>query len=184
MDKLLTDDAKEHLSLLFKQRLPWLIVGLLGGTIASFIVSRFESVISQNIELAFFIPIIMYMGDAVGEQTQNIYVRNLGKGKVDFKLYLIKESTLGLLIGIFFGAVIGLVSFLWLKSLETSLTIALAMVLTITIAPMVSLITSEILFVEKTDPALGSGPFATIIQEVISLLIYFLLASVIIFNGV
>lgn len=181
---MLTDDAKEHLSLLFKQRLPWLIIGLLGGTAASFIVSRFEHIISQNIELAFFIPIIMYMGDAVGEQTQNIYVRNLGKGKVNFKLYLIKESLLGFFLGILFGSIIGLVSFLWLQSFETSLTIALAMASTITIAPLVSLITSELLFVEKTDPALGSGPFSTIIQEVISLLIYFLLASVIIFNGI
>ncbi len=180
---LLVDDANENLSLLFKQRLPWLIVGLLGGTVASFVVSRFEQIIAQNIELAFFIPIIMYMGDAVGEQTENIYVRNLGRGKVSFKLYLIKESILGFLIGIFFGLVIGLISFLWLGSLETSLTVALAMVLTITIAPLISLTTSQILFVEKADPALGSGPFATILQEVISLMIYFLLASLIIFNG-
>lgn len=180
---LLVDDATEHLSLLFKQRLPWLIVGLLGGTAASFVVSRFEHIISQNIELAFFIPIIMYMGDAVGEQTENIYVRNLGRGKVDFKLYLIKESILGLLIGIFFGIIIGLLSFAWLRSFETSITIALAMILTITIAPFISLVTSQLLFFEKADPALGSGPFATIIQEVISLLIYFLLASFIIFKG-
>jgi magnesium transporter len=181
---LLVDDANEHLSFLFQQRLPWLIVGLLGGTIASFVVSRFEHIISQNIELAFFIPIIMYMGDAVGEQTNNIYVRNLGRGKVNFKLYLIKESLLGFLLGIFFGAVIGMVSYLWLHSFETSLTVALAMILTITIAPFISLVTSQILFVEKADPALGSGPFATILQEVISLMIYFLLASFIIFKGI
>ncbi len=58
------------------------------------------------------------------------------------------------------------------------------MILTITIAPLISLLTSQILFFEKTDPALGSGPFATIIQETISLLVYFLLASLIIFNGI
>ena len=82
------DDAKEKVGFLLRLRLPWLIIGLVGGTLASFLVSRFEEILSQNISLAFFLPLIVYMSDAVGTQTETIFVRNLAKGKVNFLLGL------------------------------------------------------------------------------------------------
>lgn len=178
------DDDTEKISLLLRLRLPWLLVGLIGGAIASLIVSQFETLISKNISLAFFVPIIMYMSDAVGEQTENIYVRNLAKKNVNFFTYLFKEFFLGIIIGLIFGLIVGTFSYLWLKSFQIALTVSLAMFATIVIAPILALIIVQFLSKENTDPALGAGPFTTIFQEIISLAIYFLIATTILLNPI
>ncbi len=177
----LTDDSKETLGSLLKERLPWLAVGLLGGILATIIVSYFKDTLSKNLPLAFFLPVIVYMSDAIGTQTETIYVRNLAKFKDNFFKYLFKEILVGLTFGIIFGLLITLFAKWWFNSDEIALSVGLAMFINATIAPVVSLIIPEILFKEHTDPALGSGPFTTVIQDIISLSIYLLIATVIIF---
>ena len=177
-----TDDGKDGVSLLVRSRLPWLVVGLLGGLLASFFISRFEDVLSQNISLAFFLPLIVYMSDAVGTQTETIFVRNLSRGSLRFSVYLLKEFFVGILLGIVFGAATGLISYLWIQSQEIALTVGFAMFANVAIAPIVALVVPEILFKERTDPALGGGPFTTIIQDVLSILIYFTVASFLLFR--
>ena len=177
----LTDDSHEKLGALIKERLPWLILGLLGGLIVTLIVSRFEGILSSNISLAFFLPVIVYMSDAIGTQTENIYVRNLGKFKDNFFKYLIKEVFIGLSFGLFFGVLLGLFAKFWLHSNTVALTIALAMFVNGTIAPIVALIVPEIIYKEHRDPALGAGPFTTIVQNIISLSVYLFVASILIF---
>lgn len=108
------DDQKEGVSLLLRLRLPWLLVGLVVAFGASFIVSSYEEIVSQNIALAFFLPAIVYIGDAVGTQTETIYVRNLSKEKVNFSVYLIKEVLLGLSLGVIVGLLMAVFAFYWL----------------------------------------------------------------------
>lgn len=179
----IADDDTEKISLLLRLRLPWLLVGLIGGTVASLIVSQFQLLLSKNISLAFFVPIIMYMSDAVGEQTENIYVRNSAKKRVNFFTYLFKEFFLGIIIGLIFGLIVGVFSYFWLRSFQIALTVSLAMFATIVIAPILALIIVQFLSKEHTDPALGAGPFTTIFQEIISLIIYFLIATTILLNN-
>lgn len=176
----LTDDSHEKLSALIKERLPWLLLGLCGGIIATILVSKFESILSSNISLAFFLPVIIYMSDAIGTQTENIYVRHLAKFKENFLQYLIKEVSIGLSFGLLFGLLLGVFAKMWLKSDLVALTIGLAMFINGSLAPIVALIVPEILFKEHKDPALGAGPFTTILQNLISLSIYLLVATVII----
>lgn len=177
----ITDDTKETLSLLLKERFPWLLLGLLGGVISTIIVSRFEDTISKNLPLAFFLPMIVYMADAIGTQTETIYIRNLAKFKDNFFKYLFKEIMIGVSFGIVFGALIATFAYLWFNSWAIATSVGLAMVINASIAPVVALIVSEILFKEHTDPALGGGPFTTIVQDLISLSLYLLIASLIIF---
>jgi magnesium transporter len=176
----LEDDATERVSLLLRHRLPWLVLGLLGGILVTYISSRFELVLEKNIHLAFFIPIIVYMADAVGTQTENVYVRNLGRGNVNFITYMIKESILGVMLGGIFGCIMGVISFLWFKETEVALTVGLAMFVTIAIAPIFALLVPAFFQREHTDPAITAGPFTTITQDVISLLLYLLIATIII----
>lgn len=166
---------------LLKLRLPWLAVGLLGGIGASYLVSRFEIILSQNISLAFFLPFIVYMSDAVGTQTETIFVRNMTKGRSHFVIYIVKEFFLGIILGVLFGGATGLFAYAWLHDPKTAWTVGVAMLANVAAAPVIALIIPEILFKEHTDPALGGGPFTTIIQDILSILIYFLIASVIIF---
>lgn len=176
------NDENDGVGLLLRLRIPWLILGLLGGVAASFIVSRFEEILSQNISLAFFLPVIVYMSDAIGTQTETIFVRDLARGKVKFTTYLLKEVMLGLILGSIFGISIGLVVYFWIGSVDIALTVGLAMAINVALAPVVALIVPEVLFKEHSDPALGGGPFTTIIQDIISILIYFLVASLILFS--
>ena len=167
---------------LVKFRLPWLLMGVAISAVGSFMVSRFEHTLSANLSLAFFIPMIVYLSDAVGTQTETMYIRYLSAHRTDqFWKYLFKEIRVGLPLGIILGTLTGLIAFIWLRSVDTALTVGFAMLCNITIAPMVALVIPEILFKEHNDPALGGGPFTTVIQDFVSLLIYFSIATLIIF---
>ena len=99
----ITNDIKEPIGHLVEHRLPWLVLGLLGGIITSLIVSNYEKILSADVRLAFFIPIIVYMSDAIGTQTETIYVRQLKKSGGSLSKYLLKETALGLSLGGIFG---------------------------------------------------------------------------------
>jgi len=176
------DDEKEKVGLLLRLRLPWLIVGLVGGSAAAFLVSRFEKTLSQNISLAFFLPLIVYLSDAVGTQTQTIFVRNLSKGKANFFTYLVKELLIGIFLGLIFGLLIGILAKIWIGATDIAITVGVALFITVATAPVVALVVAEILYKEHEDPAIGAGPFTTIIQDIISILVYFIVASLILFN--
>ena len=177
------DDATEEVGLLIRLRMPWLIVGLVVGTVITFVVSRFERVLSQQVSLAFFIPVIIYMSDAVGTQTETIYVRNLSLKQAKFSVYLIKELLLGLVVGAVSGSLIGSFAWLWLKAGKVALTVGLATFASITSAAVIALIIPTLLHkFRNTDPAVGAGPFTTVLQDLVSLLIYFLIASAVILH--
>ncbi len=177
---MLEDDAKERISLLVKHRIPWLFVGLLAGIAITIFSSQFEEVLSKNLRLAYFIPVIVYMAGALGTQTETVYVRNLGREKVNFKIYLIKELIFGTFTGILFGTGIGIFAYIFFGELSTAMTVGLAMFASVSTAPLIALTVSILIKKEHKDPALGAGPFTTAIQDFISLAIYFLIASVII----
>ncbi len=173
------DDDKSSVKLLLKLRTPSLAIGLLLGILLSFVTSRFEELLSQEIRIAFFIPFIVYMADAVGTQTENVYVRDLKSGKASFKKYLAKEAALGVILGAISSLVVFIITTLWFNSFKLTLAISLAMFIAIAVAPLVALIVVEIFQLEHSDPAVGSGPIATVIQDTLSILIYGLVASLI-----
>ncbi|MEX0622059.1 MAG: magnesium transporter [Candidatus Woykebacteria bacterium] len=176
------DVIKERVDHLIEHRIPWLILGILGGFVATFVVSKYEAILSADVRLAFFIPIIVYLSDAVGTQTETIYVRVLSeKKKINFYKYIIKESFVGLGLGTISGILLGIFANYWLTSSLIGLTIGITMVINLTFAPILAVLIPSILYKKHADPALGSGPVATIIQDVISLLVYFLVASFILF---
>jgi len=175
------NDATESTSLLLKLRLPVLVLGLLGGIATSVFLSRFEKVLSENVAIAFFVPLMVYISDAIATQTETIYIRNL-KNKPGEKLfwqYFGKELLLGLTVGVIFGLITALATYIWLSDPKVSMTIGISMALSMTCAPVVALITANIMYKIHEDPAVGAGPFATLIGDVVTLLIYFAVASLI-----
>ncbi|MBW3538568.1 magnesium transporter [Candidatus Parcubacteria bacterium] len=174
------DDATEGVNLLLRLRLPWLVAGLLLGTLTAVVVARFESLLASDVRLAFFIPVIVYMTGAVGAQTESIYVHNLSRRQAKFRIYLLKEMLLGLILGAIFGVVLGLGTLLVLNSQAVALTVGLAMFAGVATASIVGLLVPNILKREHQDPAAGAAPVVTVIQDLVSLLIYFLIADAII----
>lgn len=156
-------------------RLPWLLVGLVGGFLAAGAVGMFEKELEKQVALAFFIPTVVYLADAVGTQTEALMVRALALGlPVDIK----KETKTGAAIGLalFFFSLIA-VSVFW-KDLKIALVVSLAILLASTVAGFIASLLP--LFFKRlgSDPAHGSGPLATVVQDIISVMIYFLVASI------
>ncbi|MCK9187163.1 MAG: magnesium transporter [Candidatus Colwellbacteria bacterium] len=171
------EDDKLSVRVLLFMRIPPLVAGLLLGIGLSFLTSRFEEVIAVSPQVAFFIPFVVYMADAVGTQTQNIYIRGLRSGKAKFKKYLLKETALGIILGFFCGAVSWMAVWLWFDGLKLANAVGLSMFSAITIAPLIALIVAELLQLEHRDPAVGAGPITTVIQDSISVAIYGIIAT-------
>ncbi len=174
------DDDYESLKTLLKLRAPALILGLILGIGISFVTSGFEKVLSHNIRVAFFLPFVVYIADAIGTQTEAIYARDLKSGKAKFTTYLKKEFSLGIIFGFFFGLISGLVSYLWLHTFLLSVSVGLASFFAIASAPIVALLVAHTFQSAHEDPAAGTGPIATVLQDMLSVIIYGVVASLVI----
>jgi len=162
---------------LAKMRLPWLIIGLFGGMLAAKITTFFEEPLKEHFILAAFIPLIVYMADAVGSQTQTLYVRSMAINHISQKGYFFKEIKVGSLMAIVLSLILFVMaSFISSGNILIGTILGISLFLTIIFAMVVSV--SIVWFLSKLgmDPALGSGPFGTIIADISSLLIYFLVA--------
>lgn len=157
-------------------RLPWLLVGTVGAMIAAAVVDAFDVQLQRNLLIAFFIPGIVYLADAVGTQTEALIIRGLSVG-VSVRRVAIRELVTGLLIGALIAVVIYPVTLtLWGNS-AVSLSVALALLGTCTIATLIAMVLPWLLSLFRLDPAFGSGPLATIIQDILSILAYLLIAD-------
>lgn len=158
-------------------RLPWLLVGLLGSVLATAVVTRFEAALNERVAIAFFIPAIVYLADAIGTQAETITVRGLALGLPPLGRLLRGEIGAGVLIGLVLGGLALPAVWLVFGDLRLALTVGIAVLVAGTIATSVGLVFPWLLARLGADPAFGSGPVATIIQDVLSLLTYFTIAS-------
>jgi magnesium transporter len=158
-------------------RIPWLLFGLFGGMAATSIVSSFSQTLEEQIALAFFIPVIVYMNDAVGTQTQTVFVRYSTFEKVKLVKSILYETKLSLLIGAILALSIFGFASLWLQNNMVATVVGLSMFFGIVSSSIIGTIIPWILEKLGLDPAIGSGPFTTILQDLISIAIYFSIAS-------
>lgn len=163
-----------------RHRLPWLIVGLGGSMLATFIVANFETALTAKPELAFFVPGLVYLADAIGTQSEAVAVRGLSLSHLGIGELISSEFRTGVMIGV----VLALLTFpvIWLVFGERNLAIAVTLALAgaSVVASVLGLFLPWLLARFGFDPAYGSGPLATIVQDVLSLLIYFGCVSVIV----
>ena len=155
-----------------RHRLPWLVVGLAGSALATGAMAAFETTLQQTIAVAFFVPAIVYLADAIGTQTEAIAVRRLSLTRAGIVHLLAGELRTGMLL----GAILGLASFLpvWLVfgELRLAAAVATAIFAAGTISAGLGLALPWWIASTGRDPAFGSGPLATVIQDVLSLLVY------------
>ena len=167
--------AREPITRRLAHRLPWLLIGLAGAMASAVLVSSFEEEIKQVVLLAFFVPAIVYMADAVGTQTETVLIRALSAG-VTVREILRRE----LLTGLALGSVVAVLFFpfaalVW-GDLNVALGVAIALFAACGMATTVAMVLPAILIRAGFDPAFGSGPLATVIQDLLSLAVYFAIA--------
>jgi len=163
---------------LFKAKIPWLILGLTGGILSAKVVSFFESSLKSYFLLAVFIPLILYVGSAVGSQTETLFVRSLViNSDKALKKYFRREFKVSAMIGVVLGTLLSLISiFIFGAELPVGLVLGFTLFLTIQSGVLIGLVTPWTFYRLGKDPAVASGPFGTIIRDISSLLIYFLVS--------
>lgn len=177
--KHILEMLSDRVSHLLRIRISWLVIGLIGGLIATTIASLFEHLLTETVALAFFIPVILYMSAAVGTQAQTLFIRALAVKNISVGRYAIKELLVDCMLGVVLGALVAAFGLLWSKGGGVvPAIVGLSMAINVVVAGTVAILISWILHVGKRDPALGAGPFATVIQDILSLVVYFAVASV------
>lgn len=162
---------------LAKVRIPWLILGLLGGIFAARIIDFFETPLKAHFILAAFIPLILYIASAVGAQTETLFIRNLVlDSRMEIKKYLLRELKTAFLVALVLGGLLFLLSVFWFNSpCLIGIILGASLFFTILAAILISIFVPWFLQKLNKDPAIGTGPFATIFRDLLSLLIYFLI---------
>ncbi len=174
-------EANDSIWELTRARLPWLILGLIGGLGAAGIMGGFEEMISKHAILFFFTPLIAAMAGNVGVQSSAIIVQGLAnddlKGSIANRL--IKEMLLALLNGLILAALLLLFTWFWKGDFYTALAISVSLVAVIVVAGIIGTFIPLFLHKRGIDPAIATGPFITTSNDIFGILIYFWIAKLI-----
>lgn len=177
-DKKLMLPIDARIKTLIRARIPWLTLGLLGGILAAGVVGSFEIALKSHLALVAFIPVMVYMADAVGAQTQTLFIRSLAlDGRLAIKKYFLKEMKVGFIIAFISGLFLALVTFFWKGDPILGLIVGLSLLIACFVAVLIAVVIPLFLRRLKFDPAVGSGPFSTILRDILSLIIYFKIAN-------
>src|SRR5699024_9167261 len=163
-----------------KKRLPWLIILLFLGMFTASLIGRFEATLDQVAILAIFIPLIAGMAGNTGTQSLAVAVRGIATGdygKQGKMRLLLREATTGLITGSVCGALLVIVIYLWKGELFLGILVGISILITLIVATLSGSIIPIFMDKMKVDPAVASGPFITTINDIISILIYFGIAT-------
>lgn len=179
----LTEDVEADDSIyeLTKARLPWLVLGMLGGLGAASIMGGFENALLKFPELFFFTPLIAAMAGNVGVQSSAIIVQGLANGNIKGSMFnrMVKEIGLSLVNGIILAGLIFLFGLVLNYDINISITIAISLVIVIIIAALIGTFVPIILDKRGIDPAVATGPFITTSNDIFGIFIFFYIAKLI-----
>ncbi|HKL67096.1 MAG TPA: magnesium transporter [Bacteroidales bacterium] len=176
----LTDEVEEsdRIMHITRVRLPWLLIGLLGGVMGALVLGRFEVSLKIYPEMAFFIPLIAAMGGNVGIQSSAIIVQGLANKTLKEERTLRRlgrEFMVALFNGLILSALIFIYNFFVSDSFALTLTVSSALLAVILFAALFGTLIPLLLEKMKIDPALATGPFITTMNDIMGLFIYMLL---------
>lgn len=168
-------ESSDSVLALTRARLPWLIVGLVGGVLGALVISLFENQLSQYAQMALFIPLIAAMAGNVGVQSSAIVVQGIASNNIDLSSIsgkLLKEFGVAFLNGLVCSILIlGFIA-LVMSDLKLGLTVSISLLIVIIFAGLFGTLVPLVLHKRNIDPALATGPFITTSNDVIGLFIY------------
>jgi len=157
-----------------RARIPWLLVAFVGEIIAAYIVNFFALELSQQIVIALFIPVIMAMGGASGQQASVTVVRGLATGDIDVRdtwSRLIKEFRVSIINSFFFASMLFLIVYLWF-GIIFAIILGGSMFIIINSATILGSLVPMIFKRLNIDPALAAAPLVSTSNDIFGLLIY------------
>ena len=174
-------DVDDTIFELTKARLPWLIVGLIGGIGAAFVMVGFDEILIQNEILFYFTPLIAAMAGNVGVQSSAIIVQGLAnddiRGSINNRLF--KETLLSILNGVILAILLFVFIYFWKGDTNIALALSVALVAVVIVAGIIGTFIPLFLNKRGIDPAIATGPFITTSNDIFGILIYFMVAKLI-----
>ncbi|QBK30912.1 magnesium transporter [Roseitalea porphyridii] len=164
-----------------RSRFTWLMINLGTAVLASFVIGLFDATIQEMVALAVLMPIVASMGGNAGTQTMTVTVRALATRELDIYnagRIIRRETLVGLLNGVLFAVVIGIVATLWFWTPGLGVVIAIAMVVNMVCAALAGIFVPLILDRMKVDPAVASSVFVTTVTDVVGFFAFLGLAAV------
>ena len=177
------DESLSNSSLeIVKRRFPWLAANLATAILASLVIAIFEDVLAAVVALAVLMPIVASMGGNAGTQSMTVAVRALATRDLTASNALRvvrREATAGLLNGVIFAVVMGIVGLIWFGQPMIGVVIAVAMVVNLLVAGLSGVLIPLALDKAGVDPALASGTFVTTVTDVVGFFAFLGLASLV-----
>jgi magnesium transporter len=167
--------AEESALKISRARLPWLLLGLLGGLVSAVVIKHFHGSIEKILALSFFIPVIMAMGGNTGIQASTVVIRGLATGEISIIRLgrrLLTELWVALINGILCGILLGLVVSFWLSDPQLGIGVGISLITVILFSGSFGAFIPLFLKKLNVDPALAAGPFITTSNDILGLLIY------------
>ena len=168
-----------------KRRFTWLLLNLFTALLATWVISKFGASIEQMVVLAFLMPIVASMGGNAGMQTLAVTIRALATKELssgNFGKIITKEFIIGILNGIIFAIITGIIVQLWFKEMNLSILISISMILNMIAAGLFGILVPVSLKKFNIDPAIASSVFVTTITDVIGFLSFLGLGSYFFYN--
>ncbi|MFA6261545.1 MAG: magnesium transporter [Bacteroidia bacterium] len=174
----ITEDvvSTDKVWVLTRARLPWLLIGLVGGIASSRFIELYEDQLHIHPEMAFFIPLIAAMGGNAGVQSSAIVVQGLANNTLGTKNIIpkiLKELRVAMLNALICSALLFIYTMYFADSSGLSVTVCLALISVIIFASLLGTFIPLVLDRFKIDPALATGPFITTTNDILGLVIYF-----------
>ena len=174
------EEITDSVMLKTKRRFNWLLLNLFTALLATWVISNFGASIEQMVVLAFLMPIVASMGGNAGMQTLAVTIRAIATkelSKSNFNRVVGKEFLIGILNGLIFAIITGVIVQLWFKQINLSLLIGVSMILNMIVAGLFGILVPVSLKKLNIDPALASSVFVTTITDVIGFLSFLGLGS-------
>ena len=163
-----------------KSRFLWLLLNLGTAILASAIISLFDATIEQLVALAVLMPIVASMGGNAATQTMTVTVRSLATRDLDIynaKRIIGRETLVGLINGVLFAILIGVLTSFWFENTQLGFVIGLAMVINMIAAALAGILIPIVLDKVGADPAIASGVFVTTVTDVVGFFAFLGLAA-------
>ena len=174
------DYMKSNMFQMAQQRVVWLLILIFVGFIAAWVIETNSMQLKTVVALSFFIPLLLGAGGNAGTQSSTVIIRGMATGGIkitDLIVIMKRELGVGVIIGTFLAGVVSFGALWFNQDPRVGVTVGLAMIVTVTLATTLGAFLPILFKRLKLDPALMSGPFITSIVDIVSLLVYFRIAT-------
>jgi magnesium transporter len=174
------EELSDSVWTIVKSRFPWLLANLVCALVSAWVISRFEGAIAKMVALAVLMPVVASMGGNAGTQTMTVTVRALATRELssaNTMRIVRRELLVGVMNGLMFATILGVVAAAWFGVSDLGLVMALAMVTVLAAAALGGILIPLALTRLGVDPAVSSGPFVTTVTDVVGFLAFLGIAT-------